>query len=107
MSNEDFIISNNLRDAVTLFPKEAAAIITSVLPAFTQLAEESDQIDDELKTLLSEKKALIEEIEHYQQKIQAYAIERAQLNRIKPQELSPEVKENNRKKEALSFLDHL
>ncbi len=104
---EDLIISNNLRDAVTLFPKEAAAIITSVLPAFTQLAEESDTLDDELKTLLSEKEAVIEEIKHYQEKIHAYAVERAQLNRVNPHELTPEVKENKRKQEALSFLDDL
>lgn len=104
---ESMIISNNLRDAVTLFPKEAAASITALLPAFTELIDESDALDDELKILTSEKKSITEEIEHYQEKIRMYAIERAQLNRVNPLEETPAMKEDSRKKEAMSFLDAL
>lgn len=103
----EIIISNNLRDAVSAVPKEEAAMITTALPAFTELIEQSDHLDDNLKILISHKQKLQEEITHFQEKIRMYAIERAELNRVNPHEQTPEVKEDKRRREALDFLGSL
>jgi regulator of replication initiation timing len=101
---DNFIISNHLRDAVTAFPKEEAATITALLPTFTTLIDDSDALDDILKTLLSEKKVLNGEINHYQERIREFAIERAEINRRTPNIETPEMREDARRREARDFL---